>query len=36
MTVEPKIPGAIIPRRVFTHGVIPGSAILRLGESALE
>ena len=25
-----------ITRCVFTHGVIPGSAILRLGESALE
>ena len=24
VTVEPKIPGAVIPRRVFTHGVIPG------------
>ena len=24
ITVEPKIAGAIIPRRVFTHGVIPG------------
>ena len=24
VTAEPEIPGAVIPRSIFTHGVIPG------------